>query len=119
MPDGWFLWDVSQESMQIQAKGYGWLVPIVVIASFLVVRPLVEVIYGRDFPEARSLINGIVLSVSGIVLFGCAAYLDRRSGINVFRRPAWTSKAFESQHTLFGMPLRLVAIILVVLSLIF
>lgn len=105
--------------MQIQAKGYGWLVPIILIASFLVVRPLLETIYGRDFPELRSRIYGIVLAASGVISFGFAAYLDRKSGIDIFRLSAWTSSAFESQHTFFTMPLRLVAVVMVALSLIF
>jgi hypothetical protein len=101
--------------MQIRFKGYGFLLFLVPLFFLIGIRMIVG-----DWEEShRHLLIGIDLFASGFVLFEIAKRLDRKIGIEVWSRAAWTTDLFESHHLCWNLPLRLAGIILALVGLVF
>lgn len=60
----------------------------------------------------------IVLAISGLILFAVALVQDRKIGIEFNSREAWTSRLMESSHTFLDLPIRLIAVVYLVASLV-
>jgi hypothetical protein len=118
MPFGIGIKNVRQ-NMHFRFKGYGYLVLLVPIGGFLLFPPLVEKFLPGSEEAVRRHVNGIVLAFSGFVTFWIAAHSDKKSGIDVFARHAWTSDIMISSNICFNIPMRLFAVIMVVASLLF
>ena len=103
--------------MHLRFKGYGYTVWFIVLGAFFVFRPLFENFLHGSEETLRHDINAAVLAVSGVMTFLVGAYGDKRSGIDVFSKSAWTSDIMFSQHICFSLPMRLFGVVLMVISL--
>lgn len=103
--------------MHLRFKGYGYTVWFVIIGAFFIVPPLIEANTGSSGDALRRHINAAVLSISGVVIFWIAAKADKKNGINVFSKHAWTSDITISEHMCFSIPMRLFAVLLLLISL--
>ena len=97
--------------MLIVWRGYGWLVPIIVVASFLVAQLSVDTVYGEDYyrvhewPKILAIVTGSIL----VGLFGFFINYKKREEII----DQLTGKIRKSPaHTLFFIPVEFWAIIL-------
>ena len=97
-------------------KGYGYSVLIIVIAAFLVLRPIVERIWSAPEELLRRPVNALVLMLSGLVTLWIASIVDKRNGIDIFKKKAWISDIMESQHICFGIPMRLFGVLIFVVG---
>jgi len=107
------------KNMHFRFKGYGYSVWFIVIGGFLIVRPLFETFGGGSEDAMRRHINGAVLAISGALTFFIATRADRKNGIEVFSKEAWTSDLMMSEHVCFNVPMRLFGVALLVISLFF
>ena len=103
--------------MHIQNKGYGIAAPGFVIVGFLILRPALETLFGRDGPGLHGRINAAVLAFAGVASFVLAAHMDKKAGIKVLSKYAWTEGFFESRHSILYLPLRAIGILFVLISL--
>ncbi len=102
-----------------RSKGLGFAGLLILIGCFLSIRPLVEHLDGSPEAILRRHIGAAVFGAAGVLTFGFAAYLDRKSGPSVFSMRAWSSELLESQHIMLYLPLRLVGVLYFALSFIF
>lgn len=103
--------------MHIQNKGYGIAAPGFVVLGFLILRPLLESLLGRDYSGLHHHLNAAVLAFAGVASFFLAAHLDKKSGIDVFCKYAWSEGFLESKHSIVYLPLRVVGVLFVFISL--
>lgn len=71
---------------------------------------------GDEEESNRGAFLCILFALSGGITFAIGVLQDKKAGIEVFSRKAWTSEMMDSQHLFFYMPLRLVGILALVLS---
>lgn len=105
--------------MPPRSKGLGFAGLLILIGCFLAIRPLIEHLENSSEEILRRHIGAAVFSTAGILTFGLAAYLDKKSGPSAFSKSAWTSEFWESQHIMLYLPLRLIGVIYFALSFIF
>jgi hypothetical protein len=101
--------------MRIRFKGYGFLLFLVPTLLLVIIR----LVAGDLEDSHRALLTGVDLLLSGLILFLIATRLDRKVGIEVWSRTAWTTALFESQHVCWDIPLRLVGVVLFIAGAIF
>jgi hypothetical protein len=86
--------------MNSEFRGFGrflLLVPVVVnIPMRMIVGPWEE--------SHRAAIVALCLAVSGVFTVAIVAALDKKSGIDVYSRHAWTTGIMESQHIFLFLP---------------
>ena len=85
---------------------------VVPVLSYIPLR----IITGGLEESHHTAVVSMSLVVSGVVTLIIAAVQDKRAGIDVFGRPAWTTEIMESQHIFFYLPIRLVAVIFLLAS---
>lgn len=91
--------------MNPRFKGFGSFLIFVPVLLYIPLRALI----GNWEEVHRSAVLSIHLAISGVLLFVIAAIQDKRAGIDVWSKHAWTSGLLESQHICFHVPLRLAA----------
>ena len=92
---------------------------LILCGCFLVLRPLAEAFIHEPEAALRRHLGALVFATAGVLTFCAAAVLDRRSGVDVFSKVAWTSQLMESQHIMLFQPLRLVGVVYFVASFLF
>ena len=98
--------------MNPRFQGFGKALILVPILSYIPLRTLVG-----DFEESHhALVVSLSLLVSGVLTLAIAAAHDKKAGIDVFSREAWSSGLMESQHIFFYLPIRVVGAILLTAS---
>lgn len=105
--------------MFTRSKGLGFAGLLILIGCFMIIRPLIEHLESGPEEVLRRHVNAVVLATAGILTFGLAAYLDKKSGLEVFTKRAWTNELLESQHIMLYLPLRLVGVIFFAASFLF
>ena len=95
----------------MRTEGLGFLVFLVPPFVTIVVRIII------DSSKSGASLLSMVLSISGIILFAIAAIQDKKVGIDLRHRDAWTRNILESPHTFFGIPMRLIAMAYILTSL--
>ena len=95
------------------------MVIAIVLGSFILVRPLLELFVTGPHYALRRHVDGAVLAIAGAATFWFAVRADRKNGIEVFSKRAWTSDLMVSAHVCFNMPMRLFGIALFLVSLLF
>jgi hypothetical protein len=103
--------------MHFRFKGYGYSVWFIVLGAFLVLRPIFESLTHSSEDALRRHLNAAILAASGAIIFLIAARADKKAGIDVFSRSAWTSDIMLSQHVCFSVPMRLFGVLLLLVSL--
>ena len=88
-------------------RGYGYTVPGFPALGFNLLRPIFEHFAGRNDEVWRRQLNGGVVLLSGILSLVGGMWADKRDDQNVCSLAGWISELFDSQHTRFGVPLRL------------
>ncbi|HRE79693.1 MAG TPA: hypothetical protein PLN52_01535, partial [Opitutaceae bacterium] len=71
-----------------------------------------RVLTGALEEDHRGAVLGLSLMLSATIIFVVAMVGDRKSGIEVWSRRAWTSELLESQHICFHVPLRLAGVVM-------
>ena len=92
------------EVLGLFMQGFGKFLMLIPVLTYVPLRVFVE-----SWEEShRSLVLSLVLLVSAVVTLAIAATQDRKSGLEVFSRRAWTTDLMESQHLFFHLPIRIV-----------
>ena len=99
--------------MKSEIRGFGRFLILVPVAVYLPLRFVV----GEWEETHHAAIVCLVLAVSGALTLGIAAKLDRKAGIEVFSRHAWTKGIMESEHVFFFLPVRVVGALAILASL--
>lgn len=94
--------------MNFRTKGLGFLAFIIPPFVTIPVRMIIEAM--GSGPTHGVGILSIVLSISGVILFGISLIQDQKVGIDLRTRDAWTRNLMESPHTFFNIPIRLIAL---------
>jgi hypothetical protein len=105
--------------MHLRFKELGHAAWIILVGAFLVLRPLFEYFSREQEDLMKKHINGAALLVAGLLTFLIVARADKKNGIEVFSRRAWTSDLLLSQHLCFSIPMRLFGVVLIGASLFF
>lgn len=88
---------------------------LVPVLSYIPLRMFVE-----SWEEShRNLVLALDLLISGIITLAIAVTQDRKVGIEVFSRRAWTSELMESQDIFFHVPIRLAGVVMLITSCVF
>ncbi len=105
--------------MPPRSKGLGYAGFLILIGCFLLIRPLIEHLESSSEAMLRRHIGAAVFATAGVLTFGLAAFLDKKSGPEVFSKSAWSSEILDSQHIMLYLPLRLIGVLYFALSFIF
>ena len=89
--------------MNTRFQGFGRALIAVPVLSYIPLRFVI----GDLEDTHHALVAGISLIVSAIITLVIASVLDGRTGLNIWTKPAWTSRLLESQHIFFYVPVRL------------
>ena len=98
--------------MNPRFRGFGKALILVPVLSYIPLRAIV----GQWEESHRSAVLALSLLVSGLITLVIAANLDKKAGIDLRSRNAWTIGLLESQHIFFYLPIRLVGVILLLAS---
>lgn len=98
-------------------KGRGYLPWFILPGVFLVLTPVYGWLRGSSALPVDEHLGAVALAITGVMSFWLAAVGDRKVGIDVFSREAWTSNLLESPHVCFNLPMRLFSLLMLVVSL--
>jgi hypothetical protein len=98
--------------MNPRFQGFGKALILVPVLSYIPLR----VVLGYIEETHRSVVLCVSLMVSAFITLVIAAVQDKKAGIDVFARHAWTGGILESQHIFFYLPIRVVGVILLIAS---
>ena len=77
---------------------------------------LLRMVLGDEDEHSRPVFLCILFALSGAITIGIGAIQDKKAGIDIFARKAWTSEVLESQHIFFYVPLRIAGLVALVVS---
>jgi hypothetical protein len=72
----------------------------------------IHAIAGEYEASHRDILISITLILSSMAMVYIAAIQDKKTGIDIKSKSAWTTDILESQHICFYIPLRLAGLIL-------
>lgn len=90
-------------------QGLGKALILVPVLSYIPLRIFV----GAWEESHRSAVLCLSLIVTGVVTLAIAAVQDKKAGLSMLSRDAWTTRLMESQHIFFYLPIRLVGLVAV------
>lgn len=99
--------------MNPRFQGFGRFLILLPAALYIPLRMVV----GQWEESHHAAIVSLLLALTGVLTLCIAVVLDKRSGIDVFSRNAWTKGILESQHIFFYLPIRIVGGLAVLASL--
>ena len=98
--------------MNPRFMGLGRALILVPVLSYIPLRAIVG-----DLEEShRNVALSLSLLVSSLIILAFAAFQDKKTGIDLRSKHAWTTGLMESQHIFFYLPIRLVGAILLIAS---
>jgi hypothetical protein len=98
--------------MNPRFQGFGRFVGVIPALSYIPLRVFLD-----DWEESHRLAAAsLCLLVSALITFAIAAIEDKKVGIDVFTRPAWSANLMESHHIFYYLPIRIVAVLMFIAS---